>query len=188
MLIIFILLAACGIQESHVENLPIVVTLPESQAVDIDTAITNAHKEVQKVLPNANLTFFSLVGECKALSDLKSEVHLFYSQTRWSLFGQQVFTARVVIDTAQQTLAMKVQDETEHYLSTEPLELSGINTLQIAETLENYLVSTERCNDIVVLARSKTAGPWRARCGPPDEVFLECLEIDPETGQVTELQ
>ena len=164
------------------------VTLPESQTVDIATVITNAHKEVEKVLPNTNLTFFSLVSECDTLSDLKGKVNLFFSQARWSLFGQQVFTARVMVDTAQQTLSMKVQDETEHYLSTEPLELTGLNTLQIAKTLKKYLVATERCNDTVVLARSTTAGPWRARCGPPDEVFLECLEIDPETGQVSELQ
>ena len=182
------LLVACASRESHIENIPIVVTLPDSQTVDIDIVITNAHKEVEKVLPNANLTFFSLVGECETLSDLKGEVNLFFSQTGWSLFGQRVFTARVIVDTGQQTLSMKVQDETEQYLSTEPLELTGINTLEVAETLENYLASTEKCNDTVVLARSTTAGPWRARCGPPDEVFLECLEIDPETGQVTELQ
>jgi hypothetical protein len=180
-LIISILLTACDSREKQFENLPIVVTRPESHIVDIGIVISNAHNEVEKILPGANLTFFSFVAPCEDLSDLKGELYLHFRQTRWSLFG-----ARVVVDTVQQELSMKAQDETEQYLSTEPLELTGINTLQIAETLENYLVSTGRCNDIVVLARSDTAGSWGVRCGPPDKVFIECLEIDSETGRITE--
>ena len=187
LLIIPILLAACDSSgEKQFENLPIAVTQPESQVVDIDTVISNAHNEVEKALPGANLTFFSFVAECEALSDLKGEVHLHFRQTRWSFFGERVFAARVVVDTVQQTLSMNVQDETEQYLSTEPMELDGMSTLEIAKTLENYLASTERCNDRVVLARGNTAGPWGVRCGPPDEVFIECLEIDSETGRITE--
>jgi hypothetical protein len=186
LLVISILLTACNNGERQFENLPIVVTQPESQVVDIDTVITNAHKEVEEVLPEANLTFFSLVADCKALSDLKGEVHLHFRQTRWSLFGERVFAARVVVDTVQQTLSMKVQDETEQYLTTEPLELTGMSTLEIANTLEDYRDSRERCNDIVVLARGATAGPWGVRCGSPNEVFIECIKIDPETATITE--
>lgn len=186
LLVISILLTACNSSEKQFENLPIVVTRPESQVVDIDTVISNAHNEVEKVLPGANLTFFSLVAPCEALSDLKGEVYLDFRQTRWSLFGERVFAARVEVDSTQQILSMKVQDETEQYLSTEPLELTGMSTLEIAEVLEMHLAYTERCNGIVVLARSDTAGPWGVRCGPPDEVFIECLEIDSESGKITE--
>jgi hypothetical protein len=188
LLLISILLTACSSGERQFENLPIVVTQPESQVVDMETVIDNAHNEVEKVLPGVNLTFFSFVAPCETLGDLKGEVHLFFSQTRWTLFGQRVFTARVVIDTAQQTLSMKIQDETEQYLSTEHLELTGMSTLEIAKVLENYLASTDRCNDTVVLARSETADSWYIRCGPPDEVFIECIKIDSETGKVTELR
>jgi len=180
------LLAACGSKEKQLENLPIVVTRPESQAVDLDTVISNAHNEVKKVLPDAHLTFFSLAAECKALRELKGDVRLHFSQTQWTLFGERVFTARVVVDTTHQTLSMQIEDETEQDLSTEPLELSGMSTLEIAKILEEYLDSVERCNDIVVLARGATISPWYVRCGPPDEVFITCIEIDPETGTLTE--
>lgn len=185
-LIVFVLLAACGSKEKQLDNLPIVVTQPESQAVDLDTVISNAHNEVKKVLPDASLNFFSLATECKALSELKGDVRLHFSQTQWTLFGERVFTARVVVDTAHQTLSMKIEDETEQDLITEPLELSGMSTLEIARILEEYLESIERCNDIVVLARGATIHPWYVRCGPPDEVFITCIEIDPETGTITE--
>jgi hypothetical protein len=39
-----------------------------------------------------------------------------------------------------------------------------------------------------VLTRAGTESPWLVRCGPPDAVFLECLEIDPESGKITELK
>jgi len=180
------LLAACSSRERQLANLPIAVTRPESKAVDIGTVISNAHNEVEKVLPDANLTFFSLVAECKALSDLEGLVNLDFSQTQWTLFGERVFTARVVVDTVQQTLSMKIEDETEQNLITEPLELSGKSTLEIASTLENYLDSVGKCNGTVVLARASTNSPWSVRCGPPDQVFINCIKIDPETGDITE--
>ncbi|MCI0552703.1 MAG: hypothetical protein L0287_17265 [Anaerolineae bacterium] len=170
------------------DNVSITVSQSETQVVDVDIVVANARSEVKKILPNANLTFFSLVADCDALSDLQGEIHLFFSETRLTLFGERVFTARVVVDTFSQKLQMRVQDETEQYLSTELLELKGISVSEIANALEAYLVSVDKCSDAVVLARTDTNGPWGVRCGPPDKVFIECLEIDHLSGKITKLR
>jgi hypothetical protein len=188
LIIIVGLSMACGTDERELKDIPIVVSQPEAETVDINLAITNAHKEVEKILPSANLTFFSLVAECEALSELRGEINLFFSKTQQTFWGERVFTARVVVDTVQQKMQMKVRDETEQYLSTEPLELDRISTLEIATALEAYLKSIDQCQDTVVLGRTDTNGPWRVRCGPPDDVFIECIEIDPATGNITQLR
>ena len=96
--------------------------------------------------------------------------------------------ARVSVDTVQQTLSLEISNETSHYPSTERLELDGKSVKQIAVILHDYLASVNRCGGTVVLARGETNGPWGVRCGPPDKVFIECLEIDPASGEITELR
>ncbi len=188
LLMVLSLCVACTPDEQQVDNVSITVSQSETQVVDVDIVVANARSEVKKILPNANLTFFSLVADCDALSDLQGEIHLFFSETRLTLFGERVFTARVVVDTFSQKLQMRVQDETEQYLSTELLELKGISVSEIANALEAYLVSVDKCSDAVVLARTDTNGPWGVRCGPPDKVFIECLEIDHLSGKITKLR
>ena len=182
------LLVACSKNGTKLDNIPIVVSQPDAHAVDINIVIDNAHQEVEKILPGANLTFLSLVAECKSLSELQGEINLFFSQTRLTFFGERVFTARVTINTTQQKMRMEIQDETEQYLSTELLELTGISTLEIANALETYLDAAGECNDTVVLARAATIGPWGVRCGAPDKVFIECIVIDPVIGDIIKVR
>lgn len=182
------MITSCASDVTTLSDIPIVVHQFESQTVDIDLLITNAHNEVEKILPGSSLTFFSLVAECEDLSELQGEINLFFSQARQTHFGERVFTARVVIDTIQQKLRMEVQDETEQYLSTELLELKAISTAKMANALESYLASQNKCGGTVVLARGDTDGPWGVRCGPPDKVFIECIEIDSLSGKIKQLR
>lgn len=169
-------------------DVPIVVSQPEQHEIDIDLVISNAQDEVQKILPDAYLAFFSFVGECGDLPNLQGKVRLDFAQVQRSLFGDRTFLARVTVETVNQTLSLNVKDETEHYPNLEPLVIDGKGIQEIASILNVYLDSTNRCKDIVVLTRVRTESPWRARCGPPDEVLIECLEIDPTTGDITELR
>ena len=66
--------------------------------------------------------------------------------------------------------------------------VSGKGIQEISNLLYMYLDSQNNCSDTVVLTRVRTESPWLVRCGPPDEVFLECLEIDPDNGKITELK
>lgn len=188
MLILLGLSLACGgTIPMYWEDIPIVVSEVNSQAIDIDIVIINARKEVEKVLPNSNLTFFSLVAECDALSELQGDVHMHFSQTRSTFLSKRILTARVVVDTIQQDLRMTVEDETEHYPSADLLEMTGISVVEIANALEAYLDSMDKCDDTIVLSRSTPGDPWGVRCGPPDKAFIRCLEINPITGDITEV-
>jgi len=182
------LLVACSNIERRLENIPIVISPPESQAVDIDLVINNTQAEVQKVLPDAYLVFFSFVGQCGNLPKLQGEVRLDFARVQRSLFGERTLFAEATVRTDNHTLSFSVKDETEHYPNIEPLVLNGKDIPEIASILHAYLDSTHRCTDTVVLTRVRIETPWLARCGPPEKVFLECLEIDPESGKVTELK
>jgi hypothetical protein len=182
------LLVACGKIERRLENIPIVISQSESQGIDIDLVISNAQEEVQKILPNAYLVFFSFVGKWADLPKLEGEIRIDFAQIHKNLFENKTFLAETTVYTSTQTLNLDVRDETEHYPSIEPLVLDGKTILEIANILHAYLESTNRCTDTVVLTRVRTENPWRARCGPPEEVLLESIEIDPESGKVMELR
>jgi hypothetical protein len=185
-LVVLALATACAQPERDVESAPIVISQPESSRVHMDLVIANAGAEVEAALPGAKLTFFSIVADCRELNELRGKVNLRFTQTRRALFGERVSVARVIVDTTQATLQMTIRDETEFYPATEPLELSGLAVSDIARALEAHMVSLNTCGTTLVLARSDTDGPWGVRCGPPDTVFIECLEIDPTTGAITE--
>jgi hypothetical protein len=187
LLVICILLVGCSSKERQSENLPIEVRT-KSKVVQIDQVISNTQEEVQKTLPNAYLVFFSFVGQCSNLPELQGEIRLDFARIQKSLFGDRTVFAKTVIDTASQTLSFNTKDETEHYPNIEPLVINGKSIQEIATVLHDHLVSKNRCTDTVVLSRVRTESPWLVRCGSPDEVLLECIEIDPETGEVTELQ
>lgn len=186
LLIIFALLTACS-SEKQFENLPIKIET-ESQMVKIDQVISNAQEEVHKTLPDAYLVFFSFVGHCSDLPKLQGEIRLDFAHIQQSLFGDRTVFARTVIDTADQTLSFDTKDETGHYPNIEPLVINGKSVHEIAASLHDHLVSKNRCTDTVVLSRVRAESPWLVRCSSPDEVLIECIEIAPETGKVTELQ
>jgi hypothetical protein len=186
LLIISTLLTACS-SEKQFENLPVEIDT-ESQVVKIEQVISDAQEEVQRTLPDAYLVFFSFIGQCSDLPKLQGEIRLDFARIQQSLFGDRTIFAETTISTVNQTLSIKTIDETEHYPNIEPLVIDGKSLQEIAHILHNYLVSKNSCTDTVVLTRVRTESPWLVRCGSPEVVILECIEIDPETGKVTELQ
>jgi hypothetical protein len=185
--LVFILLVACSKNNRQVEDIPIVVSQPGQQKIDINLVIANTQEEVQKVLPNAYLVFFSYIGECKELPKLQGEIRLDFAQNDDSWFGDRTFLARATINTMEQNLSFGVKDETKHYPNPEALSLDGMSTQEIADLLHAHLVSTDRCTGTIALTRATTDSPWRARCGSPEEILLECIEIEPDTGEITDL-
>jgi hypothetical protein len=175
---------ACTSQSlSSVTDAPISILDAETQEISVEVLLNSAQTETEKILPGAYLTFFSFVGHCEDLPQLKGQVMLNFVQESSAVLGTRISIARVSIDTNQQTLNLEAKDETSHYPSTEPLELNGKDVKEIAIILHDYLVSTNRCGGTVVLARAETNGLWGVRCGPPNKVFVECLEIDPLSGE-----
>ncbi|MCC7362283.1 MAG: hypothetical protein IT317_22570 [Anaerolineales bacterium] len=156
--------------------------------IDVNVVIENTRAQVEKSLPGAYLTFLSIVAQCSELEAFQGEVNLDFTQVRQSLFGERITVARARVDTVQRALSLEIRDETEYYPSAEALVLQGLDMEAITSSLVTYLRSIEQCGGTVVLARTSPDSPWRVRCGPPDEVFIECLEIDPTTGAIKELR
>jgi hypothetical protein len=185
--VVFILLVACSKNNRQLEEIPIAVSQPGQQEIDINLVIDNAQEEVQKELPNAYLVFFSYVGECKELPKLQGEFRLDFAQNDHSWLGDRTLLARATINTMEQNLSFNVKDETKHYPNLESLSLDGMGVQEIADILHARLVSTGRCTGVIALTRAGINSPWRARCGSPEEVLLECIEIEPDTGEITDL-
>lgn len=186
--LIISLLVACGDSERQLVDVPIVVSQPGEYEIDIDLVIHNTQEEVQKILPNAYLVFFSFVGNCSELPKLQGEIRLDFAEVRRSLLGNRTFLAEATVRTSNQKLSLDVRDETEHYPNLGPLVIDGKRIPEIASILHAYLYSTNRCIGTVALTRARTESPWRVVCGHPDKVFIECIRINPLTGDVLEVR
>lgn len=180
-------LAGCAPKFGEVDltDLPVAVSQPSAQEVDVDVVIENARQKVQEFLPGAYLSFFSFTGKCQNLPELRGQINMNFIQVQPAFPKQRVLMASASVDTAQQTMELRVKDYSTYYWSTEPLILEGLKVKEIANLLHEYISASSLSDCTVVLARGNTNGPWTVRCGPPDQVFLECLEIDPTTGEIT---
>ena len=186
--LVFILLTSCSSSNKRQADIPIVISQPGQREIDVSLVINNVQEEIQMVIPDAYLVFFSYVGECKELPNLQGEIRLDFAQNTNSIFGNRTLLARATVNTIEQTLDFDVKDETKHYPNLESLSLNGESVQEVANLLHAHLFATNRCVGTVVLTRAGSDSPWRARCGLPDEVLLECVEIDPESGKITDLK
>lgn len=187
-LILASLVTACGRGKGESAEASIEVSRPGSAEIDFDLMVENAQDEVHRLLPDSYLRYVSLAAECADLELLRGEVTLEFVQVRGTIFGEQVMIARAKVDTEQQQIHIQTRDETEFYPATELLVLDGLPMGDIVERLQTYLSAQGRCDDVVVLARTNTGGTWGVRCGPPDQVFIECLKIDPATGEIRQVR
>jgi hypothetical protein len=127
----------------------------------------------------------SFVGECIQLHELEGQVTLYFTKLERRFLGRErQVLVRAALDTRSGTLVLEASDITEHPLSLDPLLIEGLEVREVAKILQEHLVSTGECEGTVVLTRTDSAGSWGVRCGPPDEVFIECLEIDSITGEI----
>lgn len=170
-----------------VSDRPITVSTLSSGNVDIEFVIANAKQAVDEVLPGAHLTFFSYVGDCSELTKFLGIVNLYFAKTEKTLFGtERIYLARVQVDTIEKVLGFEVKDETLHYPNVEPLVLGGKSITEIATGLQTFLRVRADCSGTIVLQRSASREIWAVRCGPPELTPLECLAIDPITGEIME--
>ncbi len=177
---------ACGNSVNRrFSDIPIQVSRPGSESVDVELVISNVQVEVEGVLPGAYLNFLSFVGNCANLADFNGQFTFYFVMSKETLLGsERKFLAQAEVDTAARELSIEVSDETSRYISLAPLNLTGIPIAEIAANLQRYLEATNRCDNTVVLQRIAADDAWAVRCGPPDKALLQCLRIDPLTGEV----
>ena len=187
LVLIMFLSTACSNDEIEESDIAVITHSEDGVTIDIDIAIDNVTKEVNHILSDAQLGFFSFTGQCQTLSKFEGEIFVSFTQARWTIFGQRIFRANADLDTVEESMNISIQDETEYYPNTDLLTFDGKPIVEIASIVTDYLSSIRKCDGLVVLQKSLSDGPWVVRCGPPEEVFIHCIEIDPVSGQVRDL-
>ena len=110
LLLITFLSTACSNDEISITDISVETSSEDNKTIDINRAIDNAREEVVRILPGAQLNFFSFTGRFQKLSDFDGEIFLSFTQTRWTLFGQRIFKARAFLDTMQESMSVSVRD------------------------------------------------------------------------------
>jgi hypothetical protein len=177
----------CAGSRSVEENkrISILETFGDKELAYADSIIQIAHKEVDAKLSDPNLTFFSYVGECKELLKLNEQYTFMYIESNWHFFRRNTYRALVVIDASEKVLEIKVDDVSEHYFSTIPLEITGEEIARVARLAQSALQSENKCKGTIVMSKNNTEGPWGIRCGKPDEALVECMKVEPLSGTIT---
>jgi hypothetical protein len=187
MLAVSLCLAACTpkFQEVHLTDLPVVVSQPDAQQVDVDVVIESARQKVQEILPGAYLSFFSFAGKCEDLPELHGQIKLDFIQVQPALPRRRVRIAFASVDTIQRTMDIRTMDLSPYYWRTDPLILEGLKVEEVADILYQYLVDSgvyDCTSTVIEFYRVRTEDRWEVAC--PDRPFQTCLEIDRSSGRI----
>ena len=168
--------------------LPVKVSQPDSQKVDVKMVIASAESRVQEELPDAYLEFIGFSGDCLALPHLQGTINLGFVQVRGTV-RRQVLAGFATVDTVKGRMNLYFSDHSPYDVSTIPLILQ--DSLPIKEiavlAYENIIkMGTTPCD--VNLSRAGTYDAWFVECTAPGSGSLGprlCeFAIDPFTGRI----
>ena len=182
--IILMMCVSCARVQNIEENQSISISehIDDNHEINPDSIIQLAYEEVNIKLPGANLIFFSYVGTCSTLLDLDGQYTFLFTRSSWRPLGNRTYSADVVINVKEETLDIVVEDVSEHYLSTTSMELNGKELIEAISMTQNALRAEGKCVGTIVLAKGSTKDTWGIRCGEPDKVYIECMEININEG------
>lgn len=188
---LFCSLAACAARFEPIEltALPVSVSQPGVQEIDVEVVLASAESQVQEILPDAYLEFFGFSGDCQELLHLHGTINLGFDQVRRGLARQQVLSASASVNTVEGTMDLHVADYSLYYVSTSPLLLQeGLPVREIALLASENIIRLGVAPCDVNLTRSGARDAWLVVCTAPGSGSLgsrKCVfEIDPFTGQV----
>jgi len=186
------LLTACihRFEPVKLTGLPVDVSQPDAQEVDVDLIFTNAESRAKKVLPESYLTFLGFSGSCHELPRLRGTIRFWFTEVR-GILGRQVLLASVSVNTISETMSLEILDISDYYPSIVPLRLQGsLPITEIAAIAYNHIISLGLSECDVGLSRLRDS--WLVECTFPGSGLLGhrlCeFEIDPFTGQVRDAQ
>jgi len=184
-------LAACTARFEPIElaALPVSVSQPSIQEIDVEVVLANAESQVQEILPDAYLEFFGFSGDCQELPHLHGTINLGFVQVRRGLARHQVLSAFASVNMAEGTMDLHFGDHSSYYVSTSPLLLQdGLPVREIALLASENIIGLGAAPCDVNLTRSGARDAWLVECTAPGSGSLgprKCVfEIDPFTGQV----
>lgn len=187
--------AACAARFEPIDltALPVRVSQPDAQEIDVEMILASAESQVRKVLPDAYLEFFGFSGDCQELPHLRGTINLGFEQVRWGIVRQQVLAASVSVDTAKETMDLHFADHSPYYVSTASLLLqNSLPVREIAIRAYEHIIRLGVAPCDVNLTWSGIRDAWLVECTAPGSGSLgprRCeFEIDPLTGQVRGVQ
>lgn len=188
-------LATCTTRFEPIEltALPINVSQPGAQEIDVEVVLASAESQVKKILPDAYLEFFGFSGDCQGLPHLHGTINLGFDQVRKGLLRRQVLSASVSVNTVKGTMDLHFADYSSYYVSTSPLLLQdSLPVREIAVLAYENIIRLGVAPCDVNLTWSGTRDAWLVVCTAPGSGSLgprQCVfEIDPFTGQVRGVQ
>ncbi len=184
-------LAACTTRFEPIEltALPVSVSQPGSQEVDVEVVLASVKSRVQEILPDAYLEFFGFSGDCQELPHLRGVINLTFDQVKRGLTRRQVLSASASVNTVEGTMDLDFADLSSYYISSSPLVLQeGLPVKEIARLASENIIKLGVAPCDVHLTRLGGRDAWLVECTAPGSGPLgprKCLfEIDPFTGQV----
>lgn len=184
-------LATCTTRFEPIEltALPVNVSQPGAQEVDVELVLASVEGRVREILPNAYLEFFGFSGACQELPHLHGIINLGFDQVRRGLARRQVLSASVSVNTVEGTMDLDFADYSSYYVLTSPLLLQdSLPVREIAVLAYETIIRLGVAPCDVNLTWSGTRDAWLVVCTAPGSGSLgprQCVfEIDPFTGQV----
>ncbi len=184
-------LAACTtrFEPSELTALPVSVSQPGVQEIDVGVVLASVESQVQEILPDAYLEFFGFSGDCQELPHLRGTINLGFDQVRKGLARRQVLSASASVNTVEGTMDLHFADHSSYYVLTSPLLLQeGLLVREIALLASENIVRLGAAPCDVNLTRSGARDAWLVVCTAPGSGPLgprKCVfEMDPLTGRV----
>jgi hypothetical protein len=169
-----------------ITDLPINLSQPDSEEVDLDLAISNAQAAVRRWLPNAQYRGMVYKGNCQDLPKIRGVIVVGFMQIKDKSFRIQpeVLTATASIQTDKQTVNIDIWDDTYHYPNTDldPI-VTDAHFRQVSKAAYEYLLKEgiENCNVTV----SQLGNVWSVLCNAVNETDRLCnFDVDSKTLEI----
>lgn len=184
--LLFLPLVGCesGPTPVDVTNVPIDISQPNSEEVDIDVVMTSVQARVRERLPDAQFKRLTFSGKCQDLPKLQGRIVILFMQVNWSLFGQQVMFATASVNTSQRMMTLSIFDESKYYPSTAVLPLVADSEFkEIARIAHQHIVESGLSDCDVTITQDENV--WDICCGCLDDFCQQCeFAVDAVTGEI----
>jgi len=188
-LLVSLLLTACTprFETVHVTGLPANVSHPDTRGVDVDVVLESARHEVQKVLPDAYLTFLLFSGTCEGLPELHGTLKMGFLQVQSGIMRRRVLSGVASVNTIEETMTLRFADYSDRYPSTTPWALQdALPVKKVAAIAREYIVALGLSDCDVALTYLEDS--WLVVCTTSGSGVLgprECeFKINPSTGKI----
>lgn len=174
-LCLLLVLTSCTsrFQDTKVTNMPVAVSKPGTQEVDLDVLYSAVTQKVHETLPEAYFQGLVFSARCQDLPRLQGKLVLIFAQVRAAILGQQVVRATASVDTAHQTTDISYRDVSDSYPSTSRQVFGGDRAIKAIVAIAHQHITRlplSAC-DVTI---TQLDNSWDVRCGRLDDFAQKC--------------